>query len=147
MKAIQTAVPEDIPQLCELLETLFQQESDFQPDIEKQSDGLRQIIERPEVGAILVLRDESSIIGMVNILYSISTACGGLVGLVEDMIVQPEKRNQGAGSALLREAIKFAQAKGCLRITLLADRTNTSAVRFYQRHGFTLSELRGRRSK
>ncbi len=82
MKAIQTAVPEDIPQLCELLETLFQQESDFQPDIEKQSDGLRQIIERPEVGAILVLRDESSIIGMVNILYSISTACGGLVGLL-----------------------------------------------------------------
>lgn len=141
MAAISKATLDDIPQLCELLTLLFSQEADFQPDVEKQSAGLRQIIEHPEVGCILVLRDGPNVVGMVNILYTISTACGGRVAIVEDMVVRLELRSGGAGSLLLRGAIERAQAEGCSRITLLTDRTNASAIRFYQRHGFVLSEM------
>lgn len=139
--AITKATADDIPQLCELLTLLFTQEADFHPDITKQSDGLREIIAHPEIGAILVLREGSRAVGMINVLYTISTACGGRVAIVEDMIVRPEKRCSGLGSSLLAAAIELAQAEGCLRITLLTDRTNAPAIRFYQRHGFVPSEM------
>ncbi len=141
MTTIENAVLDDIPQLCELLTLLFQQETDFQPDFEKQYRGLRCIIERPEVGGILVIREGSIVLVMVNILYTVSTVCGGRVAIVEDMVVRPENRNRGLGSLMIRKAIEFAQASGCLRITLLTDRTNDSAIRFYRRHGFAPSAM------
>ena len=141
MLRIEEGTLDDIPQLCDLLAILFTQEAEFQPDITKQSAGLRQIIEQPEVGRILVLREGYALIGMVNLLYTISTACGGRAGILEDMIIHADRRGGGAGSALLQGAIAFAQAKGCSRITLLTDRTNDPAIRFYKRHGFVLSEM------
>jgi GNAT superfamily N-acetyltransferase len=127
--------------LSDLLTLLFTQEADFQPDVEKQSTGLRQIIEHPDAGCILVLREGSDVVGMVNVLYTISTACGGRVAIIEDMVVRLEHRGQQAGSLLLRAAIDLARTDGCRRITLLTDRTNASAIRFYQRHGFEPSEM------
>jgi GNAT superfamily N-acetyltransferase len=141
MAAVQNATLEDIPQLCELLTLLFSQEADFSPDAERQFTGLRQIIEQPAVGNILVLRDGGIVSGMVNILYTISTARGGRVAILEDMIVRPVYRGSGAGSLLLSGAVEQAKRAGCSRITLLTDRTNDSAIRFYRRHGFDLSEM------
>ncbi len=141
MATISKASLDDIPQLCDLLTLLFTQEADFKPDAEKQSTGLRLIIENPEAGSILVLREASAVVGMVNLLYTISTACGGRVAIVEDMVVRPENRGRQFGSLSLQAAIEQAQAADCRRITLLTDRTNASAIRFYQRHGFVLSEM------
>ena len=138
---ISAATLIDIPQLCELLELLFSQEAEFQADHAIQAVGLRQIIEHPERGQILVVRDGSSIVGMVNLLFTVSTALGGRVAILEDMIVHPSQRRSGAGSQLLQAAINAAQVAGCLRITLLTDCINAPAQRFYQRHGFILSDM------
>lgn len=135
------ATPEDIPQLCGLLLLLFEQEAEFRPDRKLQAEGLRQIIDHPERGEILVLRKAPSIIGMVNILFTVSTALGGMVAILEDMVALPEFRNRGAGSLLLNEAISFARSQGCLRITLLTDNLNEGAKRFYARHGFIESAM------
>lgn len=141
MTQIATATAADIPQLCALLAILFTQEADFQPDASKQSSGLRQIIQDPEIGRILVLREGDEVIGMVNLLFTISTACGGKVALLEDMIVHPARRGDGLGGKLLEAAIELARQEGCLRITLLTDRANDAAIRFYQLHGFGASEM------
>ena len=131
----------DIPELCELLDLLFTQEVEFRPDPAMQAEGLRQIIDFPERGRILVLREGASVLGMVNLLFTVSTALGGRVAILEDMVVRPAHRGRGAGSMLLRAALDFARSAGCRRITLLTDRTNESAQRFYRRHGFHLSEM------
>jgi GNAT superfamily N-acetyltransferase len=115
MPHVTEATLEDIPQLCDLLTILFTQEADFQSDNARQSQGLRQIIEHPEVGRILVLRDGSTLIGMVNLLFTISTALGRRVAILEDMVVHPDWRGGGAGSTLLQEAIAFAQASSTVR--------------------------------
>jgi GNAT superfamily N-acetyltransferase len=141
MTGIETATTEDIPRLNELLTMLFTQEADFRPDPVRQSAGLRLIIENPATGHILVLREGLAIVGMVNLLYTISTALGGRVAILEDMIIDPGYRGGGAGSRLFDGAIAFAKEQGCRRITLLTDRTNNGAIRFYERHGFTLSEM------
>jgi GNAT superfamily N-acetyltransferase len=141
MPEITTAGLADIPALCELLTLLFTQEEDFMPAPAKQAEGLREIIERPETGHILVLRDAAKILGMVNLLYTVSTAMGGKVALLEDMIIAPQHCNEGHGTRLLQSAIEHAQSQGCLRITLLTGRANDAAIRFYRRNGFAFSSM------
>ncbi|HEY1121800.1 MAG TPA: GNAT family N-acetyltransferase [Haloferula sp.] len=138
---VTEATPEDIPQLCDLLGLLFSQEAEFTPDAETQAQGLREIIGFPERGRILVLRSGGTLVGMVNLLFTISTALGGRVAMLEDMVVKPSQRESGAGSLLLKAAIECARANGCRRVTLLTDGTNSRAQRFYQRHGFTTSDM------
>lgn len=131
----------DIPALCKLLELLFSQEADFKPDYQAQSRGLARIISNPDLGLIVVARQDEQVVGMVNLLYTVSTALGERVALLEDMVVSPLTRGAGVGSELLKQAIELARLNGCKRITLLTDRDNESAQRFYQRHGFGSSAM------
>jgi GNAT superfamily N-acetyltransferase len=130
---IEPATLDDLPELTELLRDLFQQEADFQPDPEKQMRGLRLILEQPARGRIFVLRNERMIIGMINLLITISTAEGGFVLVLEDLVVHRDHRGSGYGSRLLEHAIGFAREKKFLRITLLTD--NPEEMRkFYLKH-------------
>jgi len=138
---IEPATLDDLPVLADLLFDLFTQEADFSPDRDKQTRGLKLILEQPNRGRIFVLRNESKIIGMINLLITISTAEGGFVLLLEDLVIHQDHRGQGYGSELLRYAIDFARQKQFLRITLLTDRPNEHAKRFYLRNGFTESDM------
>ncbi|NOY14103.1 MAG: GNAT family N-acetyltransferase [Deltaproteobacteria bacterium] len=132
---IELAEPGDIPALCCLLNQLFEQEAEFSPDPAAQQRGLTRIIADREIGAILVARNRQQVIGMVNLLYTVSTALGERVALLEDMVVHSDQRDTGVGSQLLEAALHFAAQNGCRRITLLTDANNDKAQRFYQRHG------------
>ena len=137
---IEPATLDDLSELTELLTDLFSQEDDFTPNREKQLRGLRLILEQPSRGRIFVLRTNQKIIGMINLLITISTAEGGFVLLMEDLVIRQEHRRQGYGSRLLNHAITFARQKNFLRITLLTDRP-TESRKFYLKHGFTESGM------
>ncbi len=138
---IEKATSDDIPALSNLLSVLFVQEVEFTPKAEAQCKGLAKIISNAEAGAVLVARQNSQVIGMVSLLFTISTALGERVALLEDMVVSPSGRGMGVGTQLLAEAISFARVQGCKRITLLTDRTNESAQRFYRKQGFVVSSM------
>ena len=137
---IEPATLDDLSELTELLMDLFSHEEDFTPNREKQLRGLRLLLEQPSRGRIFVLRNHKKIIGMINLLITISTAEGGFVLLLEDLVIRQEHRGQGYGSRLLKHAIEFARQKNFLRITLLTDRPNESR-RFYLKHGFIESGM------
>lgn len=141
MMNITTATISDIPALCELLNELFSQEEEFEPDYAAQSRGLACIIDHPEVGSILVARRQDKIVGMVNLLYTVSTALGERVAMLEDMVVSSAMRGSGIGSSLIERAIEHARTNGCRRVTLLTDQTNHPAQRFYAKHGFRASAM------
>ncbi|MEY2572819.1 MAG: hypothetical protein QOJ87_1032, partial [Verrucomicrobiota bacterium] len=84
---IEPAVFEDLDELSNLLGELFSQEKDFRPDKNKQLQGLRLIFEEPNRGRVFVLRRDRTIVGMINLLFTISTAEGGFVLLLEDLVV------------------------------------------------------------
>jgi GNAT superfamily N-acetyltransferase len=138
---IEKATVEDITELCCLLDILFSQEIEFKPDANAQKRGLRAIITNPDVGIILVARHNDKLVGMVNILFTISTALGGRVALLEDMVVLPSKRGSGVGSRLLNAAITTARENDCQRLTLLTDSDNEIAHGLYEKHGFTRSPM------
>ncbi len=54
--AIDTARPEDLPALSNLLAELFSLETDFAVDRDRQIRGLRMILDAPERGTLLVAR-------------------------------------------------------------------------------------------
>lgn len=138
---IEKAILADIPALSALLSDLFSQEEEFTPNPQAQSKGLAEIINNPEAGAILLARQGGQVLGMVNLLFTVSTALGERVALLEDMVVSPQSRGAGVGTQLLAEAIAFARAHRCKRITLLTDRANEAAQRYYERQGFAASSM------
>ena len=135
------ATPDDIPGLCELLGELFVQETEFAPDPAVQARGLAVIIGDTSVGEILLARESESVTAMVSLLYTVSTALGAKVALLEDMVVSQRHRGQGIGGSLLKRAIAHAKAQGCRRITLLTDRDNSRARSLYAREGFSKSSM------
>ena len=140
-KEISIACMNDLPELAELLNDLFTQDIEFVPDLKKQKLGLEAIINNPGIGEILVIKGGGKILGMVSLLYSISTALGGKVAILEDMIIHKDYREKGLGKELLSEAINFSKERNCLRMTLLTDFNNDVAIKFYQQFGFKKSEM------
>jgi GNAT superfamily N-acetyltransferase len=138
---IEPATFEDLDELSELLAELFSEESDFRPCREKQLHGLRLIFEQPNRGRVFVLRCENCIVGMINLLFTISTAEGGFVIVLEDLVVHREFRGRGYGARLLEYAIEFAKQKKFLRITLLTDRPELKSQALFKRYGFRESSM------
>ena len=141
MIAIDFAKEDDLPQLADLLAELFTLESDFQPDRDKQLRALRLILGEPALGRLFVLRVDDQVAGMANALLTVSTAEGGRVLLLEDVIVRSEHRGGGLGRQLVEHVLAWAQEQGMTRVTLLADRDNHPALDFYRRLGFEHSNM------
>jgi GNAT superfamily N-acetyltransferase len=138
---IEPATEADLDELSGMLGELFAQEGDFRPDKEKQLRGLRLIFEQPSRGRVFVLRQNGAIVGMINLLFTISTAEGGFVILLEDLVVHKKYQGKGYGRRLLQHAIQFAKQKNFLRVTLLTDRPENVAQEFFRHHGFVESSM------
>jgi GNAT superfamily N-acetyltransferase len=138
---IEPATEADLDELSEMLGELFAQEGDFRPDKEKQLRGLRLIFEQPSRGRVFVLRQNGAIVGMINLLFTISTAEGGFVIVLEDLVVHKKYQGKGYGRRLLQHAIDFAKQKNFLRVTLLTDRPENVAQEFFRHHGFVESSM------
>jgi len=138
---IVPATAEDLPQLVELLMDLFDTEGDFEPNYSKQENGLKLVIGHPNRGRILVIKSSTKIIGMVNMLFTISTAEGGLALTLEDFIIHPMNRGMGYGKLLLNTVKDFAKNKDFKRITLLTDKISEESQRFFKDQGFNFSKM------
>ncbi|OGA72014.1 MAG: hypothetical protein A3G81_32070 [Betaproteobacteria bacterium RIFCSPLOWO2_12_FULL_65_14] len=132
---------DELPQLVALLGILFSQESEFAPDDAKQTRALEKILSDATVGRIYVARDAGGVVAMATLLYTISTAEGGMAALLEDVVVRPGHRGRGIGSALLRYLLAEAKKQGALRVTLLTDAQNDRAQRLYSKLGFEPSPM------
>src|SRR5260370_23549442 len=108
---IEPATEADLDELSEMLGGLFAQESDFRPDKSKQLRGLRLIFEQPSRGRVFVLRRDGAIVGMINLLFTISTAEGGFVMLLDYLVVHQHFQVPGYGSKLLNHPIEHARQK------------------------------------
>ena len=141
MPTFGSAARSDVPRLVELLGELFSHEREFSPDPEKQREALEAILADRSRGRIFVAREGSEVVGMASLLYTISTAEGGKAALFEDLIVDPKHRRKGVGSKLVNYVIQQARAEGVLRITLLTDLENDTALGLYRKLGFVDSPM------
>lgn len=138
---IREGTPFDIEEMTLLLEELFTVEEDFSCDRKKQRDGLRLMLDNGETRCVMVAELNCQVIGMCTVQVLISTAEGGEVGLIEDMVVKKAYRGKGIGTALLWAIEKWAHNRGLLRLQLLADRDNFTALAFYKKLQWAPTQL------
>lgn len=62
-------------------------------------------------------------------------------GVVENLYVEPESRNDGVGSALLSHAESRLETRGVDAVFLNVMAENEAARRFYRRHGYGTHRL------
>ena len=144
---IEFAGAADLDAMADLLGELFTLESDFQPQREKQLAALRWILDHPDHGRLFVLRDAGRVAGMANALIGISTAEGGPVLILEDVVLAASERGAGHGRRLVEHVLRWAASEGMSRVTLLADRDNAGALAFYAGLGFEESAMVVRRRR
>ncbi|HWA39383.1 MAG TPA: GNAT family N-acetyltransferase [Burkholderiales bacterium] len=141
------AAAKDLPQMVELLGTLFAQEAEFTPDAAKQEAAVKMILADPKLGRFYVAKDGARVVAMACLLFTVSTAEGGKAALFEDLVVRDDYRRQGIGARLLEHVIAQARAEGVLRLTLLTDMQNEQAQSLYRRLGFVGSPMKPMRLK
>lgn len=139
---IDFATADDLESMADLLAELFTLESDFKPERRKQIAGLRLILENPDIGRLFVVRIDGRVAGMANALFTVSTAEGCRVVLLEDVIVKAAHRGSGLGRKLVEHIFDWSAANGLPRVTLLADKDNAPALAFYEQLGFEYSAMR-----
>ena len=138
---IRKATNDDLKEIVKLLAYLFTQEVEFSFNKKIQKKALRKIINDKTIGEIFIIVKKGKIVGCVNILYSISTALGGKVALLEDMIITPKYRRKHLGTKLLKFTINYLVKKHIKRITLLTDKDNYKAYKFYENLNFEFSNM------
>lgn len=142
MVTVEEAVLEDCERLCELLSVLFTQETEFTPNPSKQRRGLQMILNDASVGKIFVLKKEGYIVGMVSLLFTISTALGEKVAWLEDMVIDTPFQGNGYGKILLKGVLEKAKEFTCKRVSLKTDADNVRAQKMYESLGFEYSTMR-----
>lgn len=137
---IRDASHSDIEGILLLIEELFSIEADFEFDRAKAERALNILIDSQSASVMLACENEK-ILGLCTMQTLISTAEGGPVGLVEDMVISKAYRRKGIGSQLLNALEKRASENGILRLQLLADKNNLPALDFYARNKWCSTQL------
>lgn len=127
---IRKAKAKDIEAMIALLRLLFSLEEDFTFCPGQQRIGLEMMLKNDR-GILLVAEKNTEIIGMCSGQLIISTAEGGLSLLVEDVVVDKSRQGKGVGTALLSALQDWGTKKKVARLQLLADRSNSPALKFY----------------
>lgn len=147
---IRPAVIADLDDLVQLLQALFALEADFSPDPERQRLGLKLFLDGcgkhrcllvAEDAEAAAVKADGKVIAMASVQILISTAEGGAVGMVEDVVVRRDRRGHGVGRRLMVELFRWADQRGLKRLQLLADRHNRPALDFYAQMGWQPTEL------
>ncbi len=138
---IRKALLDDVIPMAKLLGELFAIEDDFVFDEESHTKALTLMI-NTQHSTLYVATINNRLIGMVTMQPLISTAMGGYVGLIEDVIVAHDFRGQGIGKQLLMTMIEESKLLGYTRLSLSADKRNDVAIDFYRTLGFEASNMR-----
>ncbi len=102
-------------------------------------DTFRAMTADPNNGVIVAERD-GAIIGCYQLTFIRGLSyTGGERAQIESVRVASSLRGGGLGSAMMRDAIARARARGCHLVQLTTDVRRDHTRRFYERLGFTAS--------
>lgn len=108
----------------------------WQWDPQKAQHRLAEAIVLPR-STILVAEDDGTLIAFCTAYLELNSVRFGQRCWVEDFAVDPERRSQGVGAALLNAAKEWARRSGATHLELDSGLARTDAHRFYEREGGT----------
>ncbi len=138
--SIRKAVQEDEQRICELfmemLQTIYHTE-----DVQGYEPGYLDRFWNNGEDIILVAEDD-----VVIAYLSVEVHREEAVFIyLDDLSVTEKKRGNGIGTSLIHKAEDYAKELGISDILLHVEKTNTSALRLYERLGYKISKDVGNR--
>ena len=106
--------------------------------------SLEALVQSPS-SELWVAKEGNAIVGMatLNFLQRVM----GLVGYVDDVVVDAQHRGKGFGTKLLEAVIESARARGAGELALTSRPSREEANKLYQKLGFKLKETNSYRMK
>jgi ribosomal protein S18 acetylase RimI-like enzyme len=101
-------------------------------------EQVREILDSPATRLLVARGDDGAVVASLTLVtFRIPTGVGVWI---EDVVVDEAARGQGTGEALVREAIRLAEAAGAGSVNLTSRPDRVAANRLYQRLGFERRE-------
>jgi predicted N-acetyltransferase YhbS len=137
---IRAASKKDIPLILDLLYDLGRPK----PRTDSQVNAFEKLITRylsDSDKEILVAENQTTVIGMVSIMYLSRLNQKFFEMYIPELIVAKSYQSQGIGKKLIQTCIKFAKEKKCHRIRLESGNQRKESHMFYKNLGFSQSAL------
>ncbi|HVA43422.1 MAG TPA: GNAT family N-acetyltransferase [Acidimicrobiales bacterium] len=102
------------------------------------AEELAEIVDSPATVLLVAREEDGPILGSLTlVLFRIPT---GARAIIEDVVTDDGARRKGVGSALVKEALRLAEERGCRSVDLTSRPSREAANRLYQELGFKLRE-------
>lgn len=117
---------------------------DFNTEFETPSPGADVLSERLAVlltgESMFAILAGSPAFGVALVSVRPNVWYSGRVGLLDELYVEPDRRSEGTGSAILNLLHDHALTLGIDAIEINVDEGDVDAQRFYERHGYSSIE-------
>ncbi len=82
---------------------------------------------------LVAVKDDDVPCGLAHVLFHRSTWSATWVCYLEDLFVDPSRRNKGVGQALIEAVYRAADARGCSRTYWVTEEGNATARALYDK--------------
>ncbi len=140
--AIRPAATDDIPAIVAMLaDDPLGAQRESPDDLAPYLTAMERLCADPHQHLVVAVR-EGRVVGtlQLTIIPGLSRR-GATRSVIEGVRIHADERGGGLGSRLIEWAIDTSRREGCQLVQLTSDNTRTDAHRFYERLGFTASNV------
>lgn len=120
--------------------SLYRQLHPADPPVTGAREVFATILDRPGLH-LYVLEDDSAIVAATHLnLIPNLTRGGAPYGVIENVVVDAERRGTGLGKAIMGSTLQAAWDAGCYKVMLQTGSRRESTHAFYRRCGFDPDE-------
>ena len=132
---IRSATPADVPTIARLIRALAEYERLSHAVVLEEAKLHEHLFGPRPYAEVLLAEDGGAVVGFALFFHSYSTFAGKPCIYLEDLFVEPAKRGQGLGKALLKRLAKLAIERDCARLEWSVLNWNEPSIAFYRAAG------------
>jgi GNAT superfamily N-acetyltransferase len=134
---VRAAEPGEESRVLPLYEWLFEPPGSIPPawDERRATVALRQAIDSHDCVVLVAEDDSGELVGFATGYQDMHSVRFGYRAWVEDLAVDPGRRSEGVGKAILDAAKAWARERGATHLELDSALARRDAHRFYEREG------------
>ena len=134
---IRRATPGDAGEVARLLHDFNTEFATPSPGVAVLADRLRGLLAGDDTVALVA---GTPGVGLALVTFRPNVWYAGSVALLDELYVVPELRGDGIGTTVIAELLSLAARRGVDLIEINVDEGDVDARRFYERHGFSVTE-------